>query len=89
MMKVIWCGVCVVVVLLDRLSVVTVLQGVHYPGLAAPTTSTVAPPHHSTPHHTTATLLLQLDNIKLNIRTIVGLAFSKGIIINQCLVIST
>ena len=53
----------VVVVVVGRLSVVTVLQGLQYPGLAAPST-TLAPQHR---HNTNVTLLLQLDNIKLYI----------------------
>ena len=65
MMKVIWCGVCVVVVLLDRLSVVTVLQGAQYPSLAAPSTSTLAPQHR---HNTNLTLLIQLANNQLNVK---------------------
>ena len=51
-------GVSVVVVVVDRLSVVTVLQGVQYPGLAAPsTTTTTTGPPAQTQHqcYTTAT----------------------------------
>ena len=44
----------VVVVVVGRLSVVTVLQGAQYPGLAAPSTSTLAPQHR---HNTNVTLL--------------------------------
>ena len=60
----------VVVVVVGRLSVVTVLQGVQYPGLAAPSTTTLAPQHRHNTNvtlHSTTPLLPQLDNIKLNI----------------------
>ena len=60
----VWVGVRLVVVVVGRLSVVSVLQGAQYPGLAAPSTTTLAPQHR---HNTNVTLLLQLDNIKLNI----------------------
>ena len=50
-----WCSVSVVMVVVGRLTVVTVLQGVQYPGLAAPSTTTLAPQHR---HNTNVTLLL-------------------------------
>ena len=58
-------SVSVVVVVVGRLSVVTVLQGVQYPGLAAPSTTTLAPQHR---HNTNLTLLIQLANNQLNVK---------------------
>ena len=51
----VWCRPCVV----------TVLQGLHCPGLAAPSTSTLAPQHR---HNTNLTLLIQLANNQLNVK---------------------